>query len=113
MSAITDQKLEDWWKLAIRDDALEHFVPSDLRQMIGEIYRLRGRDEPRPHALDLGKEYQSRAGHRVVRLTESPTGYDVRAWCILSGGYEFGYAVRGDGTYGHNRDYDLIPKPSN
>ena len=38
---LTDKTLEQWSELAKRDDACNLFVPSDIRQLIGEVRRLR------------------------------------------------------------------------
>jgi hypothetical protein len=39
---ITVSDLELWQKWARQDNAFDLFVPSDIRQMIGEIFHLRG-----------------------------------------------------------------------
>jgi hypothetical protein len=52
---ITNARLEQWLQWARRDDAFNYFVPSDLREMIGEIKRLRekaGHVEVGPEVLD-------------------------------------------------------------
>lgn len=53
--------LAQWKELARRDDWYTHFVGSDIRQMIGEIERLR-REES--HLRDLVKAYSDMAKSR-------------------------------------------------
>lgn len=38
---LTDETLAQWAEWARRDDACNLFVPSDMRQLIGEVQRLR------------------------------------------------------------------------
>lgn len=39
---ITAERLKEWQHWARRDEACKLFVPSDIRQMLGEVERLRG-----------------------------------------------------------------------
>lgn len=38
---IAGKSLQEWQEFARRDDCLERMVPSDLRQVVGEVERLR------------------------------------------------------------------------
>lgn len=38
---VSDVQLDYWADLAKRDDALDRFVPSDIRQIIGDLQRAR------------------------------------------------------------------------
>jgi hypothetical protein len=41
MTTIAGKTVVEWVEFARRDDCLDHMVPSDLRLLVGEIWRLR------------------------------------------------------------------------
>ncbi len=70
----------------------------------------------RPHSLDLSKCYALRQGWAVLSIKPTfDSRYIVKAHCpdrspAVAAGWDFEYFVRGDGTYGPNGAYDLVPQ---
>lgn len=62
---LPQSQLDQWTDWARRDDWHERFVGSDIRQMLGEIARLRDRA---PSSLDHGGKAAIEAGAVVIRF---------------------------------------------
>lgn len=51
---LTDKQLDAWAETAKRDDWHFHFVGSDIRQLVGELQRLRSATAPFAKAASVG-----------------------------------------------------------
>ncbi len=63
MSAAMVDLVKQWKEAARRDDLFDHMVPSDVRQLVGEIERLRADLDAIPE--DVKRHWH---GIRAVRL---------------------------------------------
>ena len=64
--------VKQWKEAARRDDLFDHMVPSDVRQLIGEIERLRA-------ALELAEE----AVKMLIRTSDIELEHRRRAFTML------------------------------
>ena len=63
--AITPEQLADWRERATHDNVLDNMVPSDLRQLVGEIVRQRQRMEA---IMQAAEHHDIDACHEMARL---------------------------------------------
>ena len=72
---LDDDGLAQLAMFARRDDCLDAFVPSDIRQMAGELQRLRAALKPFSDIADLVRNTDVRDGECVYRLRNPEGGY--------------------------------------
>jgi hypothetical protein len=51
---LSDEQLQKLWNLAVRDDACDILVPSDVRQLVGSCQRLRTTVRDAIEAMERG-----------------------------------------------------------